>query len=79
MKEKLTSRKFWMAILASVISIVAIFTELGGTVGTIFGIVGVILSSVFYILVEGNIDEQKLNENYIEIKNMIESIRKEGE
>ena len=79
MKEKLTSRKFWMAILASSISIVAIFTELGGTVGTIFGIVGVILSSVFYILVEGNIDEQRLNENYKEIKNMIESIKKEGE
>lgn len=79
MKEKLKSRKFWMAILANAISIIAIFTEFGGTMGTIFGIIGVILSSILYILVEGNIDAQRFNEDYTELKKLIETLKKEGE
>ena len=79
MKEKLSSRKFWMSILAITISIVSIFTDLGGTVGTIFGIIGVVLSTIFYVLVEGKIDIEKTKADSEEIKRLIENLRKEGE
>ena len=79
MKEKLMSRKFWMAILANAISIVALFTNLGGTVGTISGIIGIVLSSISYMLVEGVVDVERAKVDYKEVKNLIESLKKEGE
>lgn len=79
MKEKLMSRKFWMALLTNVISIVAIFTDLGGTTGTVFGILGVVLSSIFYMFVEGKVDIEKAKVDYEEVKKLIQNLKKEGE
>ena len=53
MKEKLMSRKFWISILAIAISIVSIFIDLGGTPVTIFGIIGMVLATGSYVLIEG--------------------------
>lgn len=79
MKEKLKSRKFWMAILSNIISLIAIFSDIGGPTGTILGIIGTVLSSISYMLMEGMIDKEKVKIDYIEIKNLIETLKKEGE
>lgn len=79
MKEKLKSRKFWIAILSNVISLIAIFSDIGGTTGTILGIIGTVLSSVSYMLMEGMIDKERVKTDYIEIKSLIETLKKEGE
>lgn len=79
MKEKLLSRKFWIAILTNVISIIAVFTDLGGTIGTIFGIIGTILSSVSYMIVEGMVDVERAKIDYEEVKRLIQLLKKEGE
>ena len=79
MKEKLLSRKFWIAILTNLISIIAVFTDLGGTTGTIFGIIGTILSSISYIIVEGMVDVERAKVDYEEVKRLIQLLKKEGE
>lgn len=56
MLEKLKSRKFIIAVLTMILGIVTALTELGGTVGTICGIVAAVVAAVSYIVVEGNID-----------------------
>lgn len=60
MKDKLVSRKFWVTIFSLAISIVSVFTELGGSIGTIFGIIGIILSSISYVFIEGKIDAERI-------------------
>ena len=79
MKEKLMSRKFWVTVFSNIISIIAIFSDIGGNAGTILGIVGTVLSSLTYILMEGMIDKERLKTDYEEIKVMIESLKKKGE
>ena len=79
MKEKLKSRKFWIAIFSNIISILAIFTDIGGRTGTILGIIGTVLSSVIYILMEGMADQEKIKADYNTIKTLLESLKKEGE
>ena len=78
-KEKLMSRKFWVTVFSNIISIIAIFSDIGGNVGTILGIVGTVLSSVTYMLMEGIIDKERLKTDHEDIKVMIESIKKKGE
>lgn len=79
MKEKLKSRKFWIAIFSNIISIISIFTDIGGKTGTILGIIGTILSSVIYILMEGLTDNERIKADYNQIKLLMESLKKEGE
>ena len=79
MKEKLLSRKFWIALLTNIISIIAVFTDLGGTIGTIFGIIGTILSSISYMVVEGMVDVERAKVDYEEVKRLIQLLKKEGE
>lgn len=79
MKEKLMSRKFWIAVFSNIISIISIFTDIGGKSGTILGIIGTILSSVIYILMEGMVDSERIKADYNQIKSLIDSLKKGGE
>lgn len=56
MNEKLKSRKLWITILANVVSICVIFTDIGGIAGTVAAIIGVIASPISYLLSEGSVD-----------------------
>ena len=79
MKEKLKSRKFWLAILSNIVSITVVFTEVGGTTGTIAGIIGTIASSVFYMITECKVDVARAKTTYDEVLEQVKDLRKGGE
>ena len=54
--DKFKSRKFIMSVLAMIVGIVTALTQMGGKIGTVFGIVAAILAPIVYVVVEGNID-----------------------
>ena len=55
--KKFLSRKFIIALLTGISGIALAFTELGGKVGIISGIIVTIISTVSYIIVEGKLDK----------------------
>ncbi len=80
MKQKLTSRKFLISIFTNIVSLIIAFSNLGGTIGTVLGIIGVIGASVIYIITEGKIDSVSASANYEELSKLIENLKKkEGE
>lgn len=80
MKQKLTSRKFWVALLTNIVSMTVVFSEIGGTVGTVAGIIGVIASSISYMIAECKIDVERTKMNYDELSKLIKNLKeKEGE
>lgn len=80
MKQKLTSRKFWITLLTNVISLTVIFKEVGGTVGAVAAIIGVIASSIFYMISEGMIDVTRIKATANEVANLSKDLdKKEGE
>lgn len=56
MLEKLKSRKFIIAVLTMILGIATALSDIGGTAGTICGIVAAVVAAIAYIVVEGNID-----------------------
>lgn len=80
MKEKLKSRKFWIAVLSDIVSITVVFTEIGGTIGTIAGIIGTIATSISYMITECRVDIARAQVIYEEVSELIRSLKKkEGE
>lgn len=80
MKNKLTSRKFWVALLTNIISLTVIFKEVGGNVGVVAGIIGVIASSVSYMISEGMVDVTRLKTTSDEVLKLSKDLdKKEGE
>ena len=79
MKEKLMSRKFWIAVLSNIISITVIFTEFGGTIGTIAGIIGVVASSISYMISECIVDVARTKADYEQIKQLINELKEKKE
>lgn len=76
MKEKLTSRKFWIAILTNIVSIAVAFSEFGGTAGTVAGMIGVVASSVAYMIAECKVDIARTSTNYDELLKLIEDLKR---
>ena len=54
--DKLTSRKFILAILSTISGIAISLTQLGGKVGIICAVISAIVPTVTYIITEGAID-----------------------
>lgn len=80
MKQKLTSRKFWIAILTNIVSITVVFSEFGGTIGIVAGVIGIVASSIAYIIAECKVDIARTSTNYDELLKIIENLKKkEGE
>lgn len=63
--QKLSSRKFWVAMIALVVSVVAFTNCDQGTVEKIVALVGAIGSMVMYMLSETMVDKAR-EENKIE-------------
>ena len=57
-KRKLTSRKFWMAIIALITGILTAFNVDAGTVEKISGLVMSGASAIAYIIAEGLVDAE---------------------
>ena len=71
MKEKLTSRKFWIALLSNIISITVIFRQIGGNIGVIAGIIGTIAASISYMITECRVDTARAYSTYKEVSEML--------
>lgn len=64
--QKLSSRKFWAAVTALVVSVIAFTTADAGTIEKIVALVGAIGSMAMYILGETAVDKAR-EENKTEI------------
>ena len=56
MKEKLTSRKFWLSLIPAIAGVAELFGADGGSVELICGALLALVPSVFYVITEGKID-----------------------
>ncbi len=80
MKEKLRSRKFWVAVLTDIVSITVVFTKLGGTAGIVAGIIGTLAASISYMVAECKVDVARASATYEEVKELVKALKKkEGE
>lgn len=80
MKEKLRSRKFWVAVLTDIVSITVVFTKLGGTAGIVAGIIGTLAASISYMVAECKVDVARAAATYEEVKELVKDLKKkEGE
>ncbi len=80
MKEKLRSRKFWVAVLTDIVSITVVFTKLGGTAGIVAGIIGTLAASISYMVAECKVDVARAAATYEEVKELVKALKKkEGE
>ena len=75
MLEKFKSRKFILAVATMVLGVVTALTELGGTVGTVCGIIAAIASPMLYIVVEGNVDAKAVQLTKDAVQRVIELTR----
>ena len=60
-KEKLTSRKFWMTVIAAVAGIAQLLGA-DDTVTTLIGAILTLVPSVVYVITEGKLDAEKLTD-----------------
>ncbi len=56
LKEKLTSRKFWMAIITIIVGILGVFGVADTTVETVSSLALILVPGIVYIFTEGRID-----------------------
>lgn len=61
--QKLTSRKFWMAVAAFVVGVLALFGSDANTTQQISGVIMSLGAVVAYIAGEGYVDGQTAGEN----------------
>lgn len=60
--QKLSSRKFWAVLIATIGAVAAAFGLSEGSVEQITSIIGAFATLIVYILVEGNIDAHRVEE-----------------
>lgn len=56
MVQKLTSRKFWMAVAGIITGLCVAFGGDAGEIQTVAGTVGAVVSAVAYIMAESKVD-----------------------
>lgn len=62
-KKKLTSRKFWAAIIAVVLAVAVIFGVPDATAQQIVGLITAVSTLIAYIIGEGLVDEAAAKNN----------------
>lgn len=68
MKQKLTSRKFWAAVVGVITGLAMVFGLDEGVISTVAGAVTALASIIAYISAEGAVDVARLKELEKEIK-----------
>lgn len=80
MKQKLKSRKFWVAVLTNIVAITVVFTKVGGTAGIVAGIIGTLAASISYMIAECKVDVARAAATYEDVKELVDKLKKkEGE
>ena len=70
-KEKLTSRKFWISFIAVVSGVAQLFGA-DDTVTTLIGAALMLIPSVIYVITEGKLDAAKLSDVISSIKDTLD-------
>lgn len=78
MKRKLTSRKFWMALVTVLSGILMMFGFSEGTIEVISGAVLTISGAVVYMIMEGKVDKQHTGEIIDSVDNVTDLINSGG-
>lgn len=74
LKQKLSSRKLWAAIVGVIIGIATIFGLDGNVINTVAGAVMSLVSLVSYIYTEGKIDAARVSSTVTQVQDAIESV-----
>ena len=70
--NKLTSRKFILALIAGISGVAISLSELGGQVSVICAIISALVPAVTYIITEGHIDAKAIDLSAKAAKDVIE-------
>lgn len=75
--KKFASRKFIVTLLADILSVCVILSNIGGKVGLIAAMTSIVLTSVVYVINEASIDKEgvKLTTITEEVMKDIEALR----
>ncbi|UWG96766.1 hypothetical protein LPY66_18095 [Dehalobacter sp. DCM] len=73
MKEKLTSRKFWIAIITIITGILGVFGVADNTIEMVSSILLILVPGIVYIFTEGKIDASAVTQ--IDIDSFLEKLK----
>lgn len=73
-KEKLSSKKFWCALIACIAAVGAAFGMSDGSVERITSIIGAFATLITYILVEGNIDAKRVESDGVDLSDEVDTL-----
>jgi hypothetical protein len=71
-KEKLTSRKFWVSFIPAVAGVAQLFGA-DDTVTALLGALLTLIPSVIYVITEGKLDAKKLTEAAKSLSDVLDS------
>lgn len=78
-KEKLSSRKLWVAVIGIATGIVMYFGGSTEEITKVSGAVVSVISTVFYIIAEGKVDVERLRNSIKSLEDAEDSLKKNGE
>lgn len=74
MKEKLTSRKFWVAVISIIVGILGVFGADDSLIQLVSSIGLILIPAIIYIIIEGKIDAAALRT--IDFEQLLAEIKK---
>lgn len=74
MKEKLTSRKFWVAVISIIVGILSVFGADDSLIQLVSSIGLILIPAIIYIITEGKIDAAALRT--IDFEQLLAEIKK---
>lgn len=74
MKEKLTSRKFWIAVISIIVGILGVFGADDSLIQLVSSIGLILIPAIIYIIIEGKIDAAALRT--IDFEQLLAEIKK---
>jgi len=77
-KQKLSSKKFWCTLIATVAAVGAAIGLSDGSVEKITSIIGAFATLITYILVEGNIDAKRVEKGAVKVETVLSQWPVEG-
>lgn len=78
-KEKLSSRKLWVAVIGIATGIVMYFGVSTEEITKVSGAVVSVISTVFYIIAEGKVDVERLRNSIKSLEDAEDSLKKNEE
>ena len=77
--QKITSRKFWMAVAGVATGIAMAFGVETTDIGTVAGAVTALVSVVTYIIAEGKVDAESVKNTIVEVQEAVDVLEGDSE